>query len=725
MSRLLFSIGRFAARRPLITIGAWLVVAAAVVVAASAFGRDFEDRFNIPGSDSQTAVELLDSAGAARAGLTAQVVLTPRGEGVTFTNSSAAVQAAAQVRGLFASLPKVRGASDPSAAVSRDGRVALIRVQYPVERDLDASDLVRFKEALGVARGAPAGDTLQIEANGELFFAFEQPEGSLAELAGVAIAAIILLIAFGSVIAMAVPIMLALFGLAVGISLLPLVGHFIEIPSWSTMMAAMVGLGVGIDYALLLVSRHRENLAQGMSIQDSIGHAVATSGRTVVFAGGTVLVSIFGLAVTGLPFVTAAGIAIAVVVLLMVTASVSLLPGLLGLIGPRIDRLRVRRRGSEGAETSRWEGWAHHVARHARRYAVGATVVLLALSAPVLGLRLGTPDDGTLPDSRTERQAYDLVAAGFGPGINGPLLIAVDGAQDRAALAGLADAVSRDPGIATVETPVVDDGSDVASITAIPTTAPQDATTRQTLLRLRDQVVPKALDGSDTRAYLGGQTANFIDLSDRVTDRLPAFIAAVVGLSFLLLVFVFRSILVPIKAAVLNLLSIGAAYGVVVMVFQWGWGASLIGVEQTVPIVSFIPLFMFAIVFGLSMDYEVFLLSRVREHYLATGDNHASVVRGLASTGRVITSAAMIMVSVFLGFVAGSDPSTKMFGVGLATAIFVDATIVRMILVPAAMTLMGRANWWLPAWLDRILPGSTATPTPSPAATPVVAPEQH
>ncbi|MFN8124006.1 MAG: MMPL family transporter [Thermoleophilia bacterium] len=713
MSRALLALGRFAARRPLITIGAWLAVAAVVLVAATAFGQDFEDRFDVPGSDSRTAVELLDSAGADRAGLTAQVVLTPRAEGVTFTGSAAAREAAAQVRSRFASLPNVRVASDPAAAVSADGRVALIRVQYPVREELDASDLDRFKDALGAARGTPAGDVLRIEAGGELYFAFEQPQGNLGELAGVVIAAIILLVAFGSVIAMAVPIVLALFGLAVGISLLPLVGHLIQIPSWSTMMAAMVGLGVGIDYALLLVSRHRENLARGMGIPDSIGHAVATSGRTVVFAGGTVLVSILGLAVTGLPFVTAAGVAIAVVVLLMVTAAVSLLPGLLGLIGPRIDRLRVHRGGSGRPDRSRWERWAHHVARHARPYAVGATILRLALSAPVLGLRLGTPDDGTLPDSRTERRAYDLVASGFGPGINGPFLIAVDGARDGAALARLADAVARDPGIARVEATVVDRRSDVASITAIPATAPQDPASRRTLLRLRDQVVPEALAGSGARAYLGGQTANFIDLSDRVTHRLPAFIAAVVGLSLLLLVLVFRSVVVPVKAAVLNLLSIGAAYGVMVMVFQWGWGASLIGVEQAVPVVSFIPLFMFAIVFGLSMDYEVFLLSRIREHHLATGDTHQAVVRGLASTGRVITSAAMIMVSVFLGFVAAGDPSTKMFGLGLATAILLDATVVRMVLVPAAMTLMGRANWWLPGWMDRLLPGRVTAPIPA------------
>ncbi len=452
------------------------------------------------------------------------------------------------------------------------------------------------------------------------------------------------------------------------------------------------------------VSRHREHLAEGMEITTSIAQAVATAGRSVVFAGGTVLVSILGLAVAGLPFLTAAGIGISIVVLLMVSASVTLLPALLRLAGPWINRLSVRRRRPADA-TPRWERWGTHVTAHAKVYAVGATVVLLALAAPALALRLGTPDDGTLPENRTERRAYDLVASGFGPGTNGPLLIAVDTAGDPTAVESLRRELSADRGIASVEAPTVDTRSSYASLVAIPTSAPQDAATRDTLARIRAEVIPTAVAGSPAQAYVGGQVSVFADTSDRVADRLVVFIAAVVGLSMLLLVFVFRSIVVPIKAALLNLLSIGAAYGVMVMVFQWGWGASLIGVESAVPIVSFIPMFMFAIAFGLSMDYEVFLLSRVREHYLATGDNDSAIVRGLGSTARVITSAAMIMVSVFLGFVAGNDPSTKMFGMGLATAIFIDATIVRMVLVPATMKLLGTANWWLPAWLERLLPG--------------------
>jgi RND superfamily putative drug exporter len=337
-------------------------------------------------------------------------------------------------------------------------------------------------------------------------------------------------------------------------------------------------------------------------------------------------------------------------------------------------------------------------------YAIGTTILLLALTAPVLSLRLGIPDNGTLPDSRTERRAYDLIAEGFGPGINGPLVVAIDISEDSTVVEPLAAAVAADEGIVSVTPPELSADADVAILLAFPTTAPQVDATYVTIERLRTETLPSVLDASPATAHIGGQTATFDDVANRVSSRVLPFILAVVFLSFLLLMVVFRSVVVPIKAAVLNILSIGASYGVLVMVFQWGWGMGLIGLESTVPIVSFIPMFMFAVLFGLSMDYEVFLLSRVREEYLVSGDNVASVTGGIASTARVITSAALIMVSVFLGFVLGDDPMTKMFGLGLATAIFVDATVVRMILVPATMTLMGKANWWLPGWLDRLLP---------------------
>jgi len=710
MSNLLYRLGRFSARRPLAVIASWLVVSVLVIGAAGAFGRELEDSFEAPGVDSQRATELLTAAGSDQAGLTAQLVVTPRDERATFAGSAEARAALAEIQAGAAALPHVLGTNEP--VVSTDGRVAIIRIRYPVLEKLRVDDLDTLK-AFGAQ--AAAGSPLRVEMGGDLFFAFEEPETGTGELVGLVAAAVILLVAFGSVIAMGLPIAIALFGLALGISSMALVAYLVDIPSWAPELGSMVGLGVGIDYALFLITRHREYLALGLPVEESVGRAVETAGQVVVFAGGTVVIAILGLAVAGIPMMTAAAIAIATIVLIMVVASITLLPALLGLAGGWINRLGLRsiRAGNGTGYGVRWRRWGEHVSRHPRAYAVGATVLLLALTAPVLALRMGNPDEGTLPETRTERRAYDLTAAAFGPGTNGPLLIAVDIERDPSVVEPLRAAVGADAGIAAVAGGGVDTAAGVATLVAIPTTGPQDDATRATLARLRNDVLPRVLRASPARAHIGGQTANFADVSDRVSDRLGLFIAAVILLSFLLLVVIFRSIVVPLKAALMNLLSIGASYGVLVMVFQWGWGAGIIGLESTVPIVSFIPMFMFAIVFGLSMDYEVFLLSRVREEYLRSGHNATAVIDGIAGTARVITSAALIMISVFLGFVLGDDPVTKMFGLGLATAIFIDATIVRMILVPAAMTLLGDANWWTPRWLGRLLPAPEPSRAPA------------
>ena len=696
MSQALGRLGRFAARRPLVVIGAWVVVAVLVAASAASFGKHLEDPFEAPGLDSHRATELLSRAGADEAGLTAEVVLSPEEDDGTLTGAEARADLA-QVRTAVAALPQVQGTTQ---TVSPDGRVALVRVQYPVLEDLTAADLERLKSAMDELRDTTS---LRIEGGGDLYFAFEEPPAGLAEGLGLLAAVVILLLAFGSVVAMGLPIATALLGLAVGVGSLTLVAYVVDVPGWAPVLGSMVGLGVGIDYALFVLTRHRELLAEGLSVEDAVAGALASAGRAVVVAGGTVVVAILGLAVARIPFITAGGIALSLIVLVMVLASITLLPALLGLVGHRVDALRVRRTSAPSSDG--WRRWASHVARHAAAYALGATVLLLALAAPVTALRLGFPDQGTMPESRTERRAYDLVAEGFGPGANGPLVIAVDISRDASVVGPLASAVAADPGIAAVAPPRVDPTSGVATLVAQPTTSPQDEATRDTIERLRSDVFPIVLDGHAAAAHVGGQVATFADLGQRVEERLPAFIAAVVALSVVLLLVVFRSVLVPLKAAVMNLLSVGAAYGVLVMVFQWGWGADLIGLETTLPILSFIPLFMFAILFGLSMDYEVFLLSRVREEYVRTGDNDEAVVRGLAGTGRTITCAALIMVAVFGGFMLGADPLTKMMGLGLATAIAVDATIVRLVLVPATMKLLGEANWWLPAWLDRLLPG--------------------
>ncbi len=716
MSQALYRLGRFAARRPWAVITAWVIVAVLVVGASAGFGRELEDAFEAPGLDSTAALDLLTAAQSDSAGPTAQVVLTPLDGGATFFESGDARAALVAVQVAVTNLPNVLGTSDPAGAlaagpelavasgsVSTDGRVALIRVQYPLIDQLTAGDLENLKE---FARDAGRDSPLQIELSGDLFFAFEEPKTGVGEMIGLIAAVVILLLAFGSVIAMGLPIGLALFGLALGISSMSLITYLIEIPSWAPQIASMVGLGVGIDYALFIVTRCRELLARGMTVEESVGRAAATAGQAVIFAGGTVVIAILGLAVAGVPFMTSAGVAISVTVLFMVLASITLLPAFLGLAGHRINRFGIRRHHvpTSAAVGAGWERWGRHVSKNAWAYAIGVTVLLLALTAPVLGLRLGFPDEGALPDSRTERRAYDLLAEGFGPGINGPLVIAVDISQDPSVVEPLREAILADRGIAAVATAQMNTEAGVATLLALANSAPQDDATLQTVDRLRAEVFPPVLDNSPARAHIGGQTATFGDIGNRVNDRLGLFIAAVIVLSFLLLTLVFRSLVVPLKAALMNLLSIGAAYGVLVMVFQWGWGKNIIGLESTGPVLVFIPMFMFAILFGLSIDYEVFLLSRVREEYLLTGDNESSVIHGIASTARVITSAALIMISVFLGFVLGEDPATKMFGLGLATAIFVDATIVRMVLVPATMKLMGNANWWIPRWLDRLLP---------------------
>ena len=711
----LYRWGRYAATHPWRVVAAWLVAAVAVVVAGSTFGQPFEDTFGAPGVDSEKAADLLERAGSDRAGVTARVVLTPQDPAVTFPGSAAA---RAELRGAVEELSRLSGvvgvgdaAAAPAAAAERlasvapDGRVAVVSLLYPEVKRLDATDLEELKEMVAELR---SGSTLQIEAGGDLFFAFEEPETGGGELAGLLVAALLLLLAFGSFVAAGLPIGVALTGLTVGVGGLSLLGHVFDVPTWSTTIGAMIGLGVGIDYALFLLTRHREHLAQGVAVPEAVGLALATAGQAVLFAGGIVVVAVLGLVVAGIPFVTTGGIAVSMIVLVMVAASLTLLPAFLGVAGHRVRGRRARRQASAvahgGVTEERWRRWISHVVRHPWVYAVGGAAVLLALTAPVLSMRLGIPDDGALPQERTERRAYELIADGFGTGANGPLVIAVDVTGDAGVVDPLRRAVAADEGIASVTPAEVDLGAGVASFLAIPTTGPQDEATGTTVKRLRADVLPSALVDSPAKAHVGGLTATFLDLGHRVTERLPRLIIAVIALSFLLLVVVFRSIVVPLKAALLNLLGIGAAYGVIVAVFQWGWAKDLVGLEGSVPVVSFIPLFMFAILFGLSMDYEVFLLSRVRERYALTGDNTEAVVHGIAGSARVITSAALIMVSVFLGFVASNDPFIKMFGLGLATAIAVDATIVRMVLVPALMRLLGDWNWWLPGWLDRLLP---------------------
>ena len=706
MSVFLYHLGRACVRHRWRTIGAWLISAMALIGLNSAIGGEMTNGFVVPGLDSQDAYDLLADRFPSEGGINAQVVVeAPDGSLLSDSRQRTALDelgtALAGIEGVEVVVPPIAGQT-----ISSSGTTGLFRVAYSPDFIPSLAMLETLEETGRNAIGS--NETLRVEFGGDLYNAADQPETGFGEMLGLISAVIILLLAFGSIVAMGLPIGLALFGLALGIGgIIGLVAIGMDVPEWTPNMASMIGLGVGIDYALFIVTRFREGLADGLTVEDAAGRANATAGLSVIFAGGTVVIAILGLAMAGLPFMTAAAVAVSIVVALMVLASLTILPALLGWAGHRVNPKRIRSNPTvqRVGTTGRWQRWGDHVSKHAWPYMLSTLVLLVALTAPVLDLKLGFPDQGNMPEERTSRQAYDLLAEGFGPGFSGPLLVAVDTSNvTTQEIMSLAVTLQNDAGVAFVQAPDQSPVGEAATILVFPTTAPQDPETVELLNRIRGPIFDSVLSDG-VKAHVGGSTASFADVSDRVQSRLPIFIAGVIALSFILLMLVFRSILVPIKAALLNLLSIGSAYGVLVMVFQWGWGRSLIGLEEAVPIVSFIPMFMFAVLFGLSMDYEVFLLSRVKEEYLLSGDNSQSVISGISNTARVITSAALIMISVFLGFVANPDPIMKMMGLGLATAIFVDATIVRVVLVPASMKLLGDANWWFPkrlAWLPRL-----------------------
>jgi RND superfamily putative drug exporter len=711
MSTYLYRLGRFAVRRRWFVLGAWVLAVVALTIAGKALGGELKDQFNVPGVESQQATNLLKATFPAQAGGTAQVVFHTPGGTVNDAHNRVAIDA---TLAQMATVPHVVSVSSPykaAAQVSKDGTIAVANVAFDESPlDMGKQPYKDLKASVSAATGAG----VQVEFGGEVAQFGERSSSPGSEGLGLLAAIVILIIAFGSVIAMGLSIGTALFGLATGISTVTLVSAFVTIPTVAETIAVMVGLGVGIDYALFIVTRHRAGLSRGLTVGDAAGRALATAGQAVLIAGTTVVIAICGLAVAGVPLVTWMGFGAAMVVAVTVAAALTLLPALMGFAGHNVDRfgipgfkarVEVGARGDDG----RYHGWArmsHHVSRHAVGYLLASLAVVLTLAVPMLSLRLGQPDAGNDPTSSTLRRSYDLIAQGFGPGTNGPLVLAVDlrGATGDAVLAVVSRAVAADPDVASVAKAVVSPNGDTAVIQVTPRSSPQAAQTTTLIRHLRHTTLPEAVGSSGAHVYVGGPTAAFIDLSDRIASRLPLFIAAVILLSFLLLMLVFRSLLIPLKAAVMNVLSIGASYGVIVAIFQWGWGASLFGVHESLPISSFVPMLMFAILFGLSMDYEVFLLSRVREAYLLSRDNTESVATGIATTGRVITSAALIMISVFLSFVLGDNPTVKMIGIGLATAVFVDATIIRMVLVPATMKLLGDANWWLPRWLDRLLP---------------------
>ncbi len=703
MSRFLYRLGRTCVTRRRLVLAVWLLAAVGASLVGRLSGGKTQDVFEIPGVESQRAVDVLTERFPAASGTSAQVV---------FKVSAGTLDSPANAPVIAATVAELIGQPNVSRVSalwsSPNGAIGYVEVQY----DLPSGDIkdAAFGRLEATAATATAAG-VRTELGGELPTEGTDVPPSSQELFGLIAAVIVLLVAFGSVIAMGLPIGIALIGLATSLGLITTLASVVEINSAAPILSAMIGLGVGIDYALFIVTRHREHLAQGMTVEDAAGRAVATSGSAVLFAGMTVVIAICGLAIAGIPMVTFMGLMSALTVTVMVAVSLTLLPALLGFAGLKIDAIRLPRRrkasGSLVPKETVWHRFARHVSLRPWRYLIAGVATLVTLALPIFSLQLGMADNGNASESLTTRRAYDLLAEGFGPGFNGPLVLGIelDNGATTDSLAALAAAIAADPGVQSVAPPQPSPDGTAAVLQVIPTTSPQDRGTSELVHRLRDDVIPGATAAEpDVHVFVGGRTALFVDLSDKITSRILWFIGAVLLLSVLLLMMVFRSIAVPLKAAAMNLLSIGAAYGVIVTVFQWGWMLQLFGVDEVVPIISFLPMMMFAILFGLSMDYEVFLLSRVREEYLRGHDNTTAVIEGIASTARVITSAALIMISVFAAFILGDDPTIKMFGLGLSVAVFVDATLVRMVLVPATMRLLGDRNWWLPGWLDRLLP---------------------
>lgn len=699
---MLAKIALFSFRKRWLVLFIWMALLAGMTYWSNVAGSAFSMDFKVPESDAQAALELIQTRFPARSGASGDLVL----KSAAGVRDPAVQEAVESVIKRISQVPHVTGVVSPyspegAAQISPDGNIARAVINF----DKDDHEMELDKATTGAIRNIVAGQSnegIQFELGGQLFAA--QPDIG-AEGIGLLAAIFILLIAFGSVLAMGLPIVTALFGIGIGIASVTLLGHVITLPDFTTQLASMIGIGVGIDYALFIVTRYRQGLDEHLGPEQATVTAINTAGRSVIFAGLTVVISLLGMVLINISFIQGLGIGAAVVVAVTMLASITLLPAVLGFVGTRIDSLRIPglgRRSARPEEKGAWYRWGKVLERHPWRAFLFGMLMVTVLAMPVLDIRLGSSDASARPTSDTTRRAYDLLAEGFGPGSNGPLLLAtqIDGPQGLEELQQVRQTILADDGVAMV-TPVIPNPEMSAAIMqVIPKTSPQDQGTVELIHRLRADVLPAATAGSSVQVHVGGLTAIFDDISQVMTERLPIFIGAVLFLSFILIMVVFRSIVIPIKAVLLNMVSIGAAYGVIVAVFQWGWGGSLLGLGTTGPVESFVPMMLFAILFGLSMDYEVFLLSRIKEEYDLTGSNNLSIVRGLSRTARVITAAAAIMITVFGSFVLGDERIIKEFGFGLAVAVLIDASIVRMILVPATMELLGKANWWFPKWMS-------------------------
>jgi RND superfamily putative drug exporter len=746
-------LGTWCHDRRRLVLGLWVAVLVLGGAVSGAAGTAFRDEFNLPDVESRTGFDILNEHfGGEGSGVVARVVFRAE-QGV---DDPEVERAMSEVFDDTASIDGVTRVSSPydeggdqqvSSEGPEAGRIAFADVEMPEDIEFAAAQEIRDE----IVAELPSIDGLDIEMGGMMWAEFEEPSS---EALGLAFAIVILILAFGSVLAMGLPIGVALFGIGLGTTIVGLLSNVLTIPDFATFLGIMIGLGVGIDYALLIVTRYREQLHAGHTVRDAVATSIDTAGRSVLFAGTTVVISLLGMLLMGVSFVQGLAVGAAAVVAVTVAASLTLLPAFLGFAGERVERTRRRgliaagfvalalagvglkitpltigiplalivlvagiwakplkaevpRRAPKPKEQTLAYRWSRSIQHRPWVAAIGGAVALIILALPVFGLRLGFADESNYAEDTTTRQAYDLLVEGFGPGFNGVFILAAELPEgtDPEGLAAITEAVGNDAGVEFVSEPRLDDpdSPQAAVWSLVPTSSPQDEATTDLVNRLRGDVLPPAEQAAGVDVAVTGMSASSVDFSDFLAQRLPYFFVAVLALSFLLLMVVFRSILVPLKAVVMNLLSIGAAYGIVVALFQWGWLSDITGV-QPAPIEAWMPMMLFAIVFGLSMDYEVFLLSRVREEWVRTGDSRTSVADGLAATARVITAAAAIMVFVFGSFILEPDRAMKLMGVGLATAILLDATIVRMLLVPATMELLGDKNWWLPRWLDRLLP---------------------
>jgi RND superfamily putative drug exporter len=704
----LYRLGSLCSRHHWPTIAVWFVLAMGLVV----IGQQSESRTNenltLPGTDSTAATELLEDNLPEQAyGSNPLVIKSAAGKLTEPANSAAVGQTVKRLEAMH----DVTSATNPLSPegapfLSKDKQIAYI----PVVLRVGPGDLTAAQAEAVLDAGEPAEAAgLEVSVGGYVGQQLSKPSTEVSEAIGLTAAVIILLLAFGTATAMMLPILSAVIGLACALSILRLLESVVQMPSVAATLATMIGLGVGIDYALFIVTRHKLQLADGMELRESIARATATAGGAVVFAGFTVVIALCSLAFAGIPLVSTLGFTAAIAVVTAVAAATTLLPAMLGALGPHINSLRVSfgRTHPDDRKPHGWRRWAQGVSDRPWPAAIVATAILLILAIPLLQLNLGQNDISALPKETTSRQAYEGLTEGFGPGYYGPLLIASEfgsPAEAKQLTPALQKSVKGTGDVEGVSEASFDKHGTVSVFSAISKSAPWEDDTVNLVSELRDATIPNTLEGTKAASYVGGQTAGFIDLAAQISNKLPLMIAIVVGLSFIVLLLAFRSLLVPAKAAIMNLLSVAASYGVLTAVFQLGWGSSLIGLDHSIPIVSFVPLLMFAILFGLSMDYEVFLLTQIREHYKASGDAKEAVVEGLANTGRVITSAAAIMVCVFTSFVLNGNPLVKEFGVGLAVAIAIDATIVRCLLVPAVMVLLGKRAWWLPSWMERLVP---------------------